>query len=51
MRNGDVDWEPVFERDGIRQVMLLETEVLVGDLLEAGWVTDYKDEAYVILVP
>jgi hypothetical protein len=51
IRRGDIDWEPVFERDGVGQVLLANTERLVADLLEAGWVEVDRDDFFVVLLP
>ena len=49
VRNGDRAWEPVFARDGIEQVLLRADESLLDDLRDAGWVSVYQDEEYVVL--
>jgi len=49
VRNLETPWEPVFERDGIEQVLLRVDEDLVDELSGAGWTTTYEDEQYVIL--
>ncbi|MFV1980710.1 MAG: hypothetical protein ACC655_06115 [Rhodothermia bacterium] len=51
LRNGDQDWRPVFERDGIEQVLLLAEEPMIDDLEDAGWRLIYEDQTYVILRP
>ncbi len=51
IRDGDQDWRPVFERDGIEQVLLESEQPLVVDLTAAGWRTVYEDEVYVVLRP
>lgn len=51
VRNGELDWEPVFERDGIRQVLLASSEDLVVGLTEAGWDTVYSDANFTVLQP
>jgi len=51
VRNGDQDWRPIFERDGIEQVLLEVEESLVVDLIDAGWKTVYEDDVYVVLRP
>lgn len=49
VRNGDLPWEPVFEEDGIEQVLLRADESLLDDLRDAGWVSVYQDDEYVVL--
>jgi hypothetical protein len=49
LRNLETSWEPVFERDGIEQVLLRVDEDLVDALVESGWVVGYRDEQYVVL--
>ncbi len=51
VREGEQPWEPVFERDGIEQVLLRVDEPVVADLLAAGWEQVFEDEQYVVLVP
>jgi hypothetical protein len=51
VRNGDVDWQPVFERDGINQALLKRDERLIAELENSGWVRLYSDESFVVLVP
>ena len=51
LRQGEVDWTTVFERDGIEQVLLRRDEPLVQDLEEGGWVVSYEDENFTILKP
>lgn len=51
VRRGEKDWRPVFERDGIEQVLLKTGDNLVGELDDAGWHRHYEDEAYVVLRP
>jgi hypothetical protein len=51
IRDGDQDWRPVFERDGIEQVLLKADESLLDDLMDAGWDTIYHDDFYVVLRP
>ena len=50
IRSGEMDWEPVFERDGIEQVLLRADEGLVEDLKGAGWAPVHEDAEYVVLV-
>jgi hypothetical protein len=49
IRELDRDWRPVFERDGIEQVLLKADEKLLGELASAGWSTAYQDEFYVVM--
>lgn len=51
VRDGDLPFEPVFERDGIEQALLKVTEPLVDDLKAAGWEAVFEDEEYVVLRP
>jgi hypothetical protein len=51
VRDLERDWGPVFERDGIEQVMLKADEELVRELEAAGWSLTYEDEEYVVLRP
>lgn len=51
VRDLERDWEPVFERDGIEQVLLKADEELIGELEAAGWVTSYDDGVYVVMRP
>ena len=51
VRDLDYEWEPIFERDGIEQVLLRTDEELVGELESAGWAPTYEDEHYVVLRP
>lgn len=51
IRNAEIDWRPVFERDGIEQVLLRTDERLIADLSAAEWAETYRDEEYVILRP
>ncbi len=51
VRNGDIDWEPVFSRDGIRQALLKKGENLIAELEIAGWFQAYADESFVVLRP
>lgn len=51
VRDLERDWEPVFERDGIEQVLLSADEDLVGELEAAGWSTTYGDDLFVVLRP
>jgi len=51
IRDLERDWEPLFERDGIEQVLLQTDQELVDELAAAGWSTAYEDEFYVVLRP
>jgi hypothetical protein len=51
VRSGEQPWEPVFERDGIEQVLLRVDAPVLGDLRESGWETAFEDGQYVVLVP
>jgi hypothetical protein len=51
VRDLERDWEPVFERDGIEQVLLKSEEELIGELEAAGWTATYEDDEYVVLRP
>jgi hypothetical protein len=51
VRDLETPWEPVFERDGIEQVLLRPDEELVSELESAGWSPTYEDESYVVLRP
>jgi hypothetical protein len=49
VRSGEADWRPLFEREGIDQVLLPADERLVETLLAAGWRRVYGDESFVVL--
>jgi hypothetical protein len=49
VRDLETDWEPVFERDHIDQVLLRSDERLVAVLESAGWAPVHQDEHYVVL--
>ena len=51
VRDGEEPWEPVFERDGIEQVLLRVEEPVVEDLQAAGWQVEFEDEHYIVLAP
>ena len=51
VRDGDIDWMPVFARDGIQQALLRADEDLVEEITDAGWHQVYADESYVVLRP
>jgi hypothetical protein len=49
VRAGYRDWKPVFERDGIVQVLLEVGEPLIADLQQGGWLERYADDNFVVL--
>jgi hypothetical protein len=49
VRDLEIDWRPVFERDDIEQALLRTDEELVGQLEAAGWAATYEDAHYVVL--
>lgn len=51
VRRGELDWEPIFERDGVQQALLAAEEPLAADLVAAGWTVDYEDDNFVVLTP
>ncbi|MGH8916100.1 MAG: hypothetical protein ACRDZM_16510 [Acidimicrobiia bacterium] len=51
IRDLEADWGPVFERDGIEQVLFKADEELVAELKSSGWSTAYEDDFYVVLRP
>jgi hypothetical protein len=51
MRDLERDWRPIFERDGIEQVLLSVDEELIGELESAGWTTTFEDDLYVVMRP
>ncbi len=51
VRDLEIDWRPVFERDGIEQVMLESDEDLIGELETAGWSRAYEDVFFGVLRP
>jgi hypothetical protein len=51
VRDGDSPWQPVFERDGIRQALLPADSDLAAAIDEAGWVTTYRDDEFVVMRP
>ena len=51
VRAGRAPWEPVFDRDGIRQVLLRSSEPLLANLAAAGWTVAYEDEQYKVMLP
>ncbi len=44
-------WEEIFERDGIEQVLLNTDEPVLRRIQDAGWLTIYEDEFFVLLRP
>jgi hypothetical protein len=51
VRDLERDWQPVFERDGIEQVLLRGDEELIDELEAASWSRTYEDEEFVVLRP
>jgi hypothetical protein len=51
VRDLERDWQPVFERDGIEQVLLRGDEELIEELEAAGWSRTYEDGEFVVLRP
>ena len=51
IREDEIDWQPIFDRDGIEQVLLRTEETLVERLEEAGWVYTHDDGFYVVMRP
>lgn len=51
VRDGEEPWEPVFERDGIEQVLLPADSGLADAISSSGWQTIYEDEDFVVLRP
>ena len=51
VRDLEIDWRPVFERNDIEQALLRTDEELVGQLEAAGWAATYEDAHYVVLTP
>lgn len=49
VRSGDIPWEPVFERDGVGQVLLANEAPLVAELKDAGWNPLYEDANFTVL--
>ncbi len=49
IRDLEAPWQPVFERDGITQVLMGVDELLVEELTGSGWSVEYADEHYVVL--
>jgi hypothetical protein len=51
VRRGETDWEPIFERDGIQQVLLGNEESLLEDLTSTNWTVVHEDEHFTVLRP
>ena len=51
IRRGELDWEPIFRRDGIEQVLLGVGEPLTESLIDAGWQATYSDGSFAVLRP
>lgn len=51
VRAARTDWRDVFERDGIEQVMLKESDALLSLLAVEGWETVHRDDRYVVMRP
>ena len=51
VRSGAADWEPVFAREGIDEVLLAPDEPLLKALASAGWREVYRDESFVVMRP
>jgi hypothetical protein len=51
VRDGELDWRPVFERDGIEQVLLASNAPIVLSLVESGWRPVFEDDRFVVLRP
>ncbi|MGB8360395.1 MAG: hypothetical protein WCE80_03255 [Acidimicrobiia bacterium] len=51
VRDGDSPWQPVFERDGIEQVLLPAGSELATSIEGEGWSTVYEDADFVVLRP
>lgn len=49
VREGEIDWQPVFARDQIEQALLRNSEPMVEWLTEAGWNLEYRDEEFAVL--
>lgn len=49
VRRGDPEWRAVFERDGIQQALLANTEPLIQNLTAAGWDRVYADQHFTVL--
>ncbi|HEY6635383.1 MAG TPA: hypothetical protein VI141_07185 [Acidimicrobiia bacterium] len=51
VRDLEEPWEPVFEREGIEQVLLPADSDLAAEVTAAGWQTTYSDDEFVVLRP
>jgi hypothetical protein len=51
VRDGDSPWQPVFERDGIEQVLLPADSELTASIEDEGWSVVYEDADFVVLRP
>jgi hypothetical protein len=51
VRDLEEPWEPVFEREGIEQVLLPGDSDLAAEVTAAGWQTTYSDDEFVVLRP
>ena len=51
VRDGEIAWEPIFDRDGIEQVLLPVDSDLIRDIESAGWARTYSDDEFVVLRP
>jgi hypothetical protein len=49
VRDGDSGWRPLFEREGIEQVLLHEEASLVKELQHAGWDLVHRADGFVVL--
>lgn len=49
VRDGEMAWEPVFERDGIEQVLLPLDSDLAAEIEAQGWENVFEDEGFVVL--
>ena len=51
LRRGELDWQIIFARDGVRQALLANSEPLIEMLGSAGWVTVHRDDYFTVLRP
>jgi len=51
IRSGRLDWREPFDRYGIEQVLLLESDALADILRAEGWATVYSDDRYLVMRP
>ena len=51
VRTGQIDWQPIFERDQIEQALLANEESLISELRDSGWQTVYSDASFTVLHP